>query len=244
MRNLRLEISYDGTRYRGWQRLPGVDHTIQGKLEQTLSRILDEEIEISGSGRTDAGAHALGQVANFHCCSAMPADEILRQLRRYLPEDIGIYSCSEASERFHARLNAKDKTYRYRIWNSEAPCVFQRRYVAVLPEKLDLAAMEKAAEYFLGEHDFSAFCAVKSKKKSTVRRIDALRVYRKGEEVRIDVTGNGFLYNMVRIMAGTLVEVGLHQREADSIPELFGSQRREAGRLMPAQGLCLMEVTY
>ena len=244
MRNLRLEISYDGTRYRGWQRLPGVENTIQGKLEQTLSRILDEEIEISGSGRTDAGAHALGQVANFHCRSSMPAEEILCQLRRYLPEDIGIYSCSEASERFHARLNAKDKTYRYRIWNSDAPCVFDRRYVAALPEKLDLSAMEKAAAYFLGEHDFSAFCAAKSKKKSTVRRIDALRIYRHGEEIRIDVTGNGFLYNMVRIIAGTLVEVGLHQREADSIPQLFGSQRQEAGRLMPAQGLCLMEVTY
>ena len=244
MRNLRLEICYDGTRYRGWQRLTGVDNTIQGKLEQTLSRILEEEIEISGSGRTDAGAHALGQVANFHCHSTMPAEEILRQLRRYLPEDIGIYSCSEASERFHARLNAKDKTYRYRIWNSDAPCVFDRRYVAVLPEKLDLAAMEKAAEYFLGEHDFSAFCAAKSKKKSSIRRIDALRIYRHGEEVRIDVTGNGFLYNMVRIMAGTLVEVGLHQREADSIPALFGGLRQEAGQLMSAQGLCLMEVTY
>ena len=141
MRNLRLEISYDGTRYRGWQRLPGVENTIQGKLEQTLSRILDEEIEISGSGRTEAGAQALGQVATVHCRSAMPTEEILCQLRRYLPEDIGIYSCSEASERFHARLNAKDKTYRYRIWNSDAPCVFDRRYVAALPEKLDLSAM-------------------------------------------------------------------------------------------------------
>lgn len=244
MRNLRLEICYDGTRYKGWQRLNGVDNTIQGKLKQALSRILEEEIEISGSGRTDAGAHALGQVANFHCRSAMAPEEILQQLRRYLPEDIGIYSCSEVSERFHARLNAGTKTYRYRIWNSDIPCVFDRRFVAVLPEELDLAAMEKAAEYFLGEHDFSAFCAAKSKKKSTVRRIDALRIYRHGEEIRFDVTGNGFLYNMVRILVGTLVEVGLHQREADSIPDLFGGQRPDAGRLMPAQGLCLMEVVY
>ena len=244
MRNLRLDICYDGTRYRGWQRLKGVDNTIQGKLEQTLSRILGEEIEIHGSGRTDAGAHAQGQVANFCCENKMPCGEILQQLRRYLPEDIGIYSCTEASQRFHARLNARRKTYQYRLWISELPCVFDRRYVAVLPEKLDLSAMEKAAAYFLGEHDFSAFCAAKSKKKSTVRRIDALRIYRHGEEIRIDVTGNGFLYNMVRIIAGTLVEVGLHQREADSIPQLFGSQRQEAGRLMPAQGLCLMEVIY
>lgn len=244
MRNLRLDICYDGTRYRGWQRLAGVDNTIQGKLEQTLSRILGEEIEISGSGRTDAGAHALGQVANFHCQSTMPAEDILSQLRRYLPEDIGIYSCRDVQERFHARLNAKRKTYRYRIWNSESPCVFQRRFVTVLPDKVNIAAMESAAAHLLGEHDFSAFCAAKSKKKSTVRRIDAITITREGEELRFDITGNGFLYNMVRIIVGTLVEVGLHKRNADSIPELFGGARQEAGALMPAQGLCLMEVTY
>ena len=244
MRNLRLEICYDGTRYRGWQRLPGTDNTLQGKLEQTLSRILEEPIEVSGSGRTDAGAHALGQVANFHCNNPMAVEQILQCLRRYLPEDIGIYSCQEASPRFHARLNAKTKTYRYRIWNSDMPCVFDRRYVAVLPERLDLAAMEKAAVFLVGEHDFSAFCAAKSKKKSTIRRIDSISLYREGEELRMDVTGNGFLYNMVRILAGTLVEVGLHQREADSVADLFGRPRQEAGMLMPAQGLCLMEVTY
>ncbi len=239
-----MEICYDGTRYRGWQRLPGVDNTIQGKLEQTLSRILGEPVEVSGSGRTDAGAHALGQVANFHCHSQMSQEEILQNLRRYLPEDIGIYSCKEASERFHARLNAKTKTYRYRVWNSDAPCVFDRRFVAVLPQKLNVAAMEKAATYLLGEHDFSAFCAVKSKKKSTIRRIDAISITRVGEELRFDVTGNGFLYNMVRILVGTLLEVGMGQRTADSILSLFGAPRSEAGMLMPAQGLCLMEVTY
>ncbi len=147
MRNLRLHICYDGTRYRGWQRLPGSDATIQGKLEQTLSRILGEPVEISGSGRTDAGVHAKGQVANFHCMSDMPCEEILAQLRRYLPEDIGIYSCKEVSERFHARLNAKEKTYCYRIWNSAAPCVFERRFVTIIPEKLDIQAMKEAAEY-------------------------------------------------------------------------------------------------
>ena len=244
MRNIRLHICYDGTRYKGWQRLSGVENTIQGKLEQTLGRILGETVEISGSGRTDAGAHAAGQVANFHCESNMPCQELLSQLRRYLPEDIGIESCQEASPRFHARLNCKDKTYRYRIWNSDKPCVFQRRFVCVMPEKLDLQKMEKAAAYFMGEHDFSAFCANKNMKKSTVRRIDALTICREGEEVSITVTGDGFLYNMVRIMVGTLVEVGLGKREADSIPKLFGAKREEAGALVPAQGLCLMEVTY
>ena len=130
MRNLRLEICYDGTRYRGWQRLPNSEMTIQGKLERTLSRILGEEIEVVGSGRTDAGVHALRQTANFHCKSTMPVDEVLEQLRRYLPEDIGIYTCKDASERFHARLNAKTKTYRYCIWNSQVPCVFERKYVS------------------------------------------------------------------------------------------------------------------
>ena len=244
MRNLRLDICYDGTRYRGWQRLPGKDDTIQGKLETTLSRILGEPIEISGSGRTDAGVHARGQVANFHCESAMPAGEILAQLRRYLPEDIGIYSCKDVSPRFHVRLNAREKTYRYRIWNSEEPCVFDRRYVAVMPEALDLSAMEQAAEYLCGEHDFSAFCGNAKMKKSTVRFLRAIEISRQGREIQICFTGNGFLHNMVRILAGTLIEVGRGTRSADSIPQLFGGKRAEAGFLAPAQGLCLEEVRY
>lgn len=244
MRTLRLDLCYDGTKYRGWQRLTGVENTIQGKLEQTLSRLLGEPIEVSGSGRTDAGAHALGQVASFHTESNLSCEEILCQLRRYLPEDIGIYSCKEAASRFHARLNAKTKTYRYRIWNSDMPCVFDRRYLWQLPDKLDLDKMEQAAQLFLGEHDFSAFCANKKMKKSTVRRIDALKITQAGCEITITVTGNGFLYNMVRIIVGTLIEVGRGERSADSVPALFGAKREEAGYLAPAQGLCLMEVTY
>ena len=244
MRNLRLDICYDGTRYRGWQRMPGKDDTIQGKLETALSRILGEPIEISGSGRTDAGVHARGQVANFHCESTMPAQEILENLRRYLPEDIGIHACKEVSPRFHARLNAKEKTYRYRIWNSEKPCVFERRFVAVMPEKLDIASMERAAHYLLGEHDFSAFCGNAKMKKSTVRFLRSLTIERTGEELHITVTGNGFLHNMVRILVGTLVEVGRGERTPDSIPALFGGKRSEAGFLAPPQGLCLQEVFY
>ena len=244
MRNLRLDLCYDGTRYRGWQRLPGVENTLQGKLETTLSRILGEEIEVSGSGRTDAGAHAACQVVNFHTNSGMPCEKVLSELRRYLPEDMGIYCCREVSERFHARLNCKAKTYRYRIWNSSAPCVFERRFIYVLPERLNVDEMEKAAAYFLGEHDFSAFCANKKMKKSTVRRIDALKIARVGEELQFTVTGNGFLYNMVRIMVGTLLEVGMGKRSSDSIPAIFGESREKAGFLVPAQGLCLMEVDY
>ena len=244
MRNLRLDICYDGTRYRGWQRLPGKDDTIQGKLESCLSRILGEEIECSGSGRTDAGVHAKHQIANFHTDSTMGCETLLEELRRYLPEDIGIHSCKDVSPRFHARLNAKEKTYQYRIWNSEQPCVFERRFVTLVADPLDVEKMRQAAGYFLGEHDFSAFCTNAKMKKSTVRFIRSLTVDRVGEEIRITVTGNGFLQNMVRIMVGTLLEVGRGERDADSIPALFGGKRSDAGFLAPAQGLCLQEVEY
>ena len=244
MRNIRLDLCYDGTRYKGWQRLPGADATIQGKLETALSRILGEPIEVSGSGRTDAGVHAKGQVANFHCESTMAADEILTQLRRYLPEDIGIYSCRDVSPRFHARLNAKEKTYLYRIWNSPEPCVFERRFVTVMDEPLDLEAMEEAAKLLLGEHDFSAFCGNAKMKKSTVRTLRSIEILREGKQIFLRFTGDGFLYNMVRILVGTLVEVGRRQRKAASVAELFGGKRSEAGFLAPPQGLCLEEVYY
>lgn len=244
MRNIRLDISYDGTRYQGWQRQAGSANTIQGKIEQALSRILEKPTEISGSGRTDAGVHAKGQVANFHCESRMSAREILENLRKYLPEDIGIESCKDVSERFHARLNAREKTYQYRIWNSEQPCVFDRRYVYQMPEELDLDAMNAAAEHFLGTHDFGAFCAHRKTKKSTVRWIKRISIERVGQEVRIRVTGNGFLHNMVRILVGTLIEVGRGQRSADSIPELFEKRREDTGFLAPSKGLCLEEVIY
>lgn len=244
MRNIRLDICYDGTRYRGWQRLPGRDDTIQGKIEQCLSRILGEPIEISGSGRTDAGVHAKGQVANFHCSNSLPCDAILAQLRQFLPEDIGILRCQDCAQRFHARLNAREKTYCYRIWNSHEPCVFERRYVAVMPEKLDISAMEQAAKGLEGEHDFSAFCGNPQLKKSTVRIVHRVRIERTGNELRLYFTGNGFIHNQVRIMVGTLVEVGRGQRSAEAIPTLFGGKRCEAGFLAPAQGLWLMEVAY
>lgn len=244
MRNIRLDICYDGTRYQGWQRLSDGDNTIQGKLETTLSRILGEQIQISGSGRTDAGVHARGQVANFRCVSEMPCEQLLSELRRYLPEDIGIESCREASERFHARLNARSKTYCYRLWNSQRPCVFQRRYVWVLPEELDVDAMERAAGSLLGRHDFSAFCSKRSKKKTTERTVTAIEIRRVGDELRFYISGDGFLHNMVRIIVGTLIEVGQGKRTADSVLALFGSGREQAGFLVPARGLCLEEVVY
>lgn len=244
MRNLRLDLCYDGSRYKGWQRLSDNDNTLQTKLERALSRILEEPIEVTASGRTDAGTHAKHQVVNFHCISTMPCEEVLSQLRRYLPEDIGIYSCRNVSERFHARLNAKTKTYCYRLWNSEAPCVFDRKYVCVDVRPVSVDKMREAAKQFLGTHDFSAFCANKKFNKSTVRTIHRFEIVRAGEEIQFTVTGNGFLHHMVRIMVGTLVEIGLGERDAESVSAMFGGQRADAGCTMPACGLCLMEVTY
>jgi len=244
MRNIRLDICYDGTRYRGWQRLSGSDNTIQGKLEQILSRILSEQIEVSASGRTDAGTHAKMQTVSFRCASTMPCDEILQQLHRYLPEDIGVYSCRNASPRFHARLLVKEKTYCYRLWNADTPCVFDRRFVYRDTRPVNIQRMQQAAALFVGKHDFSAFCANSKIKKSTERYISAFSVERYGDEIRFTVTGNGFLHHMVRIMVGTLLEIGRGEREAESICSLFGGVRADAGELVPACGLCLMEVIY
>ena len=174
----------------------------------------------------------------------MPCEEILTKLRSYLPEDIGIYSCKNVSPRFHARLNAKTKTYTYRVWNSEQPCVFERKFVHIDSRPVDMDAMMGAAKDFLGQHDFSAFCANKNMKKSTIRYIESFDIRKQGNEIHFTVTGNGFLHHMVRIMVGTLLEIGRGERAENSIPDLFGANRAEAGELIPACGLCLMEVTY
>lgn len=245
MRNLKLLLCYDGTRYRGWQRLGDSDNTIQGKLEAVLTRMVGHPVEVIGSGRTDAGAHALGQTANFHCQTAMNCREIRTYLRQYLPEDIGVISVEEVPERFHSRYCAIEKTYRYRVWNSELPCVFERRFVYEVEKPLDVAAMQEAAQVFLGAHDFSAFCSNKRFKKSAVRSISRFVVERQGPEVVFTATGDGFLYNMVRILVGTLLDVGMGVRSTQSLPEVLeGRIRENAGPTVPARGLCLMEVRY
>ena len=245
MRNIRLLLAYDGSRYRGWQRLGDSDITIQGKLETALSRILQQPIEVSGSGRTDAGAHAFGQVANFHADTEITCEELCAQLRHYLPEDIGVLECTDFDPRFHSRLWAKSKTYVYRIWNSSVPCVFERKYVWSLTESLDVASMQLAANQFLGTHDFRAFCSNKRYKKSTVRTIYRFDVFRHEHEIRFVVNGDGFLYNMVRIMVGTILSVGRGEMSPEDIPSIFdGKIRAAAGETVPARGLCLQEVEY
>ena len=245
MYNYKLTIQSDGTRYRGWQVQGNTDLTIQGKLEGVLSRLTGQLVEVHGSGRTDAGVHALGQVANVKLPHPVEPSELLGELNRYLPADIGVIAAEPAPERFHARLNARSKTYRYRIWNSAIPNVLERSYLYVLPEPLDVAAMERAAADLVGTHDFRSFCGLKRFKKSTVRTITDISITQDGAEVRLEFTGNGFLMRMVRILAGTLVEVGLGQREADSMPAVLAAQdRAAAGPALPAQGLALVRVEY
>ena len=255
MSNFKMTLQYEGTRYQGWQRQDSTDNTIQGKLEALLSKMTGQKVEVQGSGRTDAGVHALGQVANFHADTEMTPEEMLEYINRYLPEDISVISLEQASERFHSRLNARGKTYCYRVICSGLPHVFDRGFAHMITEDVDIDAMCRAAGYLLGTHDFKSFTSNKRGKKSTVRTIEEIRIERTGsfsmkrqgieDEVRFTYSGNGFLYHMVRILTGTLLEVGTHKRKPEEILEILASGSREmAGELVPAKGLTLMEVRY
>ena len=245
MPNYKLVLCYEGTRYRGWQRQGNTTGSIQEKLETLLSRLLDQKVELAASGRTDAGVHARMQVCSFRAETMLGPAEMLRELRRYLPEDIGAVSLEEAESRFHARLSCREKTYLYRIWNSERPNVFTRRFQLRVPEALDTAAMEQAARLLCGEHDFAAFCSLKNARRSTVRDLRSVEIRREGGELLLYFTGDGFLYNMVRILTGTLLEVGQGLRTPESVVEALQTKDRAlAGPTAPAQGLCLWEVKY
>ncbi len=243
--NCKMTLCYDGTRYRGWQRQGNTDNTIQAKVEGILSDVYGQEIEVAASGRTDAGVHARHQVCSFRVNGNYGSDIMLTKIRKLLPEDIGLIDLCEAAPRFHARLNCREKTYVYRIWNSEVPNVFERRYLYAFPGPLDTEAMRAAAEPLLGEHDFTAFCSNKHMKKSAVRTLSSVEIRRLGGEVRLTFTGNGFLYNMVRILTGTLLEAGSGARGTDSVREALEQRDREkAGFTAPAQGLILWDVRY
>ena len=245
-RNIRLLIEYDGSRYDGWQRL-GKGHgvTIQGKLEDVLSKMTGEQVELIGAGRTDAGVHAYEQVANFHTNSNMKCWEMKYYLNRYLPGDIAVNRVDDVPERFHSRYNAKAKKYLYRIAIGDVPCVFDRKYVTVVSDSLDVEAMRRAASYLTGTHDFKAFTSAKRGKKSTVRTIESIEITECGKELRFVFRGDGFLYHMVRILVGTLLEVGKGERKAEELPSVIDKgQRESAGALVPAGGLTLVEVRY
>lgn len=245
MANYKLTFCYDGTRYRGWQNQNNVTNTIQHKMEMVLSDILHEPTSLQASGRTDAGVHAHMQVANFHSSQDLETDKILSQLRHQLPQDIGALILEKAPDDFHARLNCTGKTYRYYLWNSEDPCVFQRRYRTVLTEPLNLVAMQKAATLFLGTHDFSAFTSSRNKKHSSVRTIREITIRKEGPELIMEYSADGFLYNMVRILTGSLIEVGLGEKtKEDLIDALESGIRADAGFTAPPQGLFLWNVEY
>ena len=245
MRNIKLVIEYDGKEFNGWQKQP-TKLNIQGEIERAIKQITGEDVDLTASGRTDAGVHAFGQVANFKTNSNIPIEKIPIALNSNLKKSILIKSAEEVEERFHSRLNCKRKTYRYIINNSKYGTAIYRNLETHIPMKLDIQKMQEAVQYFEGEHDFKAFKASGTSSKSSVRTIYKAEVIDAGNErIYIDLTGNGFLYNMVRIIAGTLVEVGLGKIEPNEIKTIIESKKREnAGKTLPPQGLYLVNVEY
>lgn len=243
-KNYRLLIAYDGTRYRGWQRQPGRS-TIQGKIEAVLCALCGKETEVIGAGRTDAGVHARAMTASVFLETALSPEEIRDYCNRYLPEDIAVLEVREASPRFHARYNALGKTYCYTCYEGAVKPIFDRKYCVRLEEVPDLEKMRQAARLLTGEHDFQNFCSNPRMKKSTVRRLDRIDIIREGEYLRFFFHGAGFLQNMVRILVGTLLEVGAGRMSADQVRRaLAPGERKKAGPTAPARGLCLMGVDY
>ena len=245
MRNIKLIIEYDGKDFNGWQKQPN-KLNIQGEIEKAIERITGEKVELMASGRTDAGVHAIGQVANFKTNSNIPIEKIPIALNTNLKKSIIIKSAEEVDERFHSRLNCKRKTYRYIINNSKYGTAIYRNLETHIPMKLNIQKMQEAVKYFEGEHDFKAFKASGTSSKSSVRTIYKAEVIQKeNEKIYIELTGSGFLYNMVRIISGTLVDVGLGKIEPEEIKNIIKSQKREnAGKTLPPQGLYLVKVEY
>lgn len=253
MKNYKIVIQYDGTKYKGWQIQNNTSDTIQGKLEDILEKLSGSHVDVIGSGRTDAGVHAIGQVANFHINlqQTMSADDIMNYINEYLPQDIAVISIEEVDERFHARFSAVSKTYMYRIHVGRIPDVFSVKYVYPFTDgPLDTSAMREAAKLLIGTKDYKAFFGNKHMKKSTVRTIfsiDIIEKYYKDEVSEIDIIykGDGFLQNMVRILTGTLIEVGMCRKSVDDIDSILASLDREnAGFMAPSRGLSLIEVEY
>jgi len=243
--NYCILLQYDGTKYNGWQRQGNTSNTIQSEIERVLKKMTDQDIEVIGSGRTDAGTHAYGQVANFYLDWKDSEEVLMERLNTFLPEDIAVIAIEEKEERFHARLNAKSKIYEYRIYTANIPPVFQRKYVFWNKTHLDVEAMKRGADYLIGTYDFKSFTSNKRTNKSTVRTIYGIEFEKIDQEVRISFHGSGFLYHMVRIMIGTLIEIGEGKKKPEDIPEILSALDREkAGFTAPAIGLALMHVRY
>ena len=244
-KNYKFILTYDGTKYYGWEHQPKIDETIQGKIENVLSKMSEEDIEVIGCGRTDAGVSARGYVCNARLDESFDPNYVRDYLNRYLPDNICVDSCIIASDRFHSRYNAVGKTYRYTCYIGDTKPVFDRKYVYALEFKPDIEAMKAAAAILIGEHDFASFCSNPKMKKSTVRRVDSIDIKVDGDYLTFTYHGSGFLQHMVRIMTGTLLEVGEGKREASSMRELIDAKERaKAGACAPAHGLCLIKVDY
>lgn len=244
-KNYKLTIAYDGKSYDGWQKQGNTHKTIQEKLETLFSRLENREIEVHGAGRTDAGVHAKGQVCNVVLYGEWDTEELICTANEYLPKDIAVMDAEQVSDRFHARLSAVAKTYKYRINNSKRKNVFERNYMYSVSEKLDLEKMRQAAGYLVGTHDFKSFCANKHMKKSTVRSIYNIDIESNEGEIVITFYGNGFLYNMIRIITGTLIEVGRGEKSPEKITDILESKNRQvAGFTAPPHGLILWNVEY
>ncbi|MCR4697624.1 MAG: tRNA pseudouridine(38-40) synthase TruA [Lachnospiraceae bacterium] len=244
-KNYKFILTYDGTKFYGWEHQPKIDETIQGKIENVLSKMSEEDIEVIGCGRTDAGVSARGYVCNARLDESFDPNYVRDYLNRYLPDNICVDSCIIASDRFHSRYNAVGKTYRYTCYIGDTKPVFDRKYVYALEFKPDIEAMKAAAAILIGEHDFASFCSNPKMKKSTVRRVDSIDIKVDGDYLTFTYHGSGFLQHMVRIMTGTLLEVGEGKRDASSMRELIeAKERAKAGACAPAQGLCLIKVDY
>ncbi len=245
MRNIKLIIEYDGKEFNGWQKQP-TKLNIQGTIEQAIKNITGEEVDLTASGRTDAGVHAFGQVANFKTNSNIPVEKIPIALNSNLKKSIRVISAEEVDDRFHSRLTCKKKTYRYIINNSEFSSAIYRNLETHIPQKLNIEKMQIAVKYFEGEHDFKAFKASGTSSKSSVRTIYKAEVMQMpNNRIYIELTGNGFLYNMVRIIAGTLVDVGTEKIEPEDIKKIIESKDRNlSGKTLPPNGLYLLNVEY
>lgn len=248
MPTFKLIIAYDGTNFSGWQYQPD-RRTAQGALQDTWRRITGEQRSVSAASRTDAGVHALGQTVGIDTETHLGADDLFRALNATLPKDIVVKAVDEVSPGFHATRDAQGKRYRYSIHNARTRPLFDRNYVWHVPQPLDAELMQRAGQHLVGTHDFATFQSAGSQRESTVRTITAIEVCRPagydGARVEIDVAGTGFLYNMVRIIAGSLVDVGAGRRDPQWLVDaLAAGDRRAAGRTAPPEGLCLLEVYY
>ena len=244
MRNIKLTIEYDGKKFGGWQKQP-TKLNIQGEIEKAIGEITGEEIELNASGRTDAGVHSLGQVANFKTNTKIDISKIPVAINSKLKQSIRIINAEEVDENFHARYSCKGKRYRYIINNSPYGSAIYRDLEYHIPMKLDIEAMKKGIKHFEGEHDFKGFKASGTSSKSSVRTIYSAEIKEDGNRIIIELEGNGFLYNMVRIISGTIVDVGLGKINPEDIPEIIESKdRTRAGKTLPAHGLYLVKVYY